>query len=237
MGRAREQDGSCDTQAIRTTSIDREVCQICKTSKRASKLSIMGALYWALYATRTPHADFSQLHTTILIACKPNSKIRSRVQPNTPSPQPYHARDRRPPLHALPPPLPMHRNLNNRKSTSRPPVAIAIACKAHTTTLPRAQPNAPILGHRARPQPRPVCPPTPGPCPTTPRFTCFCQKHLVTLPALPGRYDGTTLVSCVFRPILPWYPCAGATGNGRLAPLHEVHGPLFHREPLTICTF
>jgi hypothetical protein len=140
----------------------------------------MGALYWALYATRTPHADFSQLHTTILIACKPNSKIRSRVQPNTPSPQPYHARDR---------------------------------------------------------MPRPVCPPTPSPCPTTPRFTCFCQKHLVTLPALPGRYDGTTLVSCVFRPILPWYPCAGATGNGRLAPLHEVHGPLFHREPLTICTF
>ena len=92
-------------------------------------------------------------------------------------------------------------------------------------------------GRRKRPQPRPARGAHLLPCPTRPRFTCFCQNHLVTLPALTGRYDGTTLLSCVPRPIPPWCPCAGAAGNGRWAPLNEVHGPLFHREPLKRCDF
>ena len=123
------------------------------------------------------------------------------------------------------PPLPkFQKMLAVRRNAMRRP-------NARTRRLPVRR------GRRKRPLGTPTRGAHPLPCPTTPRFTCFCQKHLVPLPALPGRYEGTTLLSCVPRPILPRCPCAGAAGNGRLAPLHEVHGPLFHREPLTICTF
>ena len=65
----------------------------------------------------------------------------------------------------------------------------------------------------------------PPPLPHEPPIYVFLSKSSVTLPALPSQYDGTTLLSCVLKPILRWCPCAGAAANGRWAPLHEVPPP------------
>ena len=158
------------------------------------------------------HTRTSRLRTAVLIACTPqpdhmNSypvlKPTSLAPANLTQPQPA------PPMPCPPhPTLPrackiasVHVDTNIVLGRARP---FRLLVRPTPRPDPVLTPTLQATTHTTWPQPRPVC----SPHPTTPRFTCFYLKRLVTLPALPGRYDGTTLLSRVRRPILPWCPGA-----------------------------